>query len=872
MENDRAFAEILNECLDAIESGRSSVQDCQADYPQHAAVLGDLLRLSGEVRAVSLPAPTSEMLAAGEQQLLQAVRSKAAPGYGQQGKPSAIKHAIASVKSRVRTWPRWVLPAAALSGGVAVLFACVLLALLGGGLAWRAMRGTGATPGSPPVVVSKDDRPLSPLPSPTAAARVSQVSPLPSPTVAPPVTQDVPPQPSPTAPLAAEAPPQDDHTIYLPLAVRPLPAHLAQLRSVRGLVEVRGDDGRWSLASDGQTVKAGRQLHTGALSSVDIVFYDGSTATLGPNTMLSIDALGQAPEDRSRVVKLTQWIGETDHDVAPSLGSYQVRTPSGKGEAKGTSFHVSVTAAQLTRFRVDEGAVVVTHLNVTVVVVAGQVTTIGASRPPSKPFFRVTGEGEVEAIGTTWQIAGQRFQTHDDTILVGNPQVGDWVSVDGHLIADGTRVAERIVLLRRAPENRFALTGEVEATGIVSWTVAGQTIAINAATAIDEGIEIGDRVRVEGRIHDGGTLLAESITLIAPMGVPFSFVGVVQEIADAAWTVSGISITVDIETVIADDLVVGDVVRVRGVSLEPDGGAWLAHSIKRLARPKQEFEFVGLVESIDPWQVSGIALETRMWTEISGKMAFGDRVKVEGWILAGGTWLAEEIKLVDEDDDEHEGLSFEFVGVVEDIEPWIVSGISLTVNYRTEIVSEITRGDRVVVEGRILRGGEWLATEIKWVDRRAGRGCMQFASLVVRVGASQVVLQNGATLPVGGIVQVEGEIAVHSVIAFQLCVDDDGEMTVIHVVVLYQMEPPIVVRPSPPPSYRPPSSDRDRDDDDRDRGDDDDDRDDGEGGKRRVTICHHHQGESGGRETMVVEWTAWINEHSRHGDTLGPCK
>lgn len=39
-----------------------------------------------------------------------------------------------------------------------------------------------------------------------------------------------------------------------------------------------------------------------------------------------------------------------------------------------------------------------------------------------------------------------------------------------------------------------------------------------------------------------------------------------------------------------------------------------------------------------------------------------------------------------------------------------------------------------------------------------------------------------------------------------------------------------------------------------------------------VVICHHAQGESGERETMVIEWSAWVNEHSRHGDTLGPCQ
>jgi len=774
--------------------------------------------------------------------------------------------------------------------------------------------------------------------------------------------------------------------VFLPLGSKPLPPHLAMLEAIQGVVTVQGVDGTWSLARDRQTIGAGIRVRTGALSRVEVSFYDGSTAYLGPDTEVSIGALGEDPEDQSRIVELTQWVGETDHDVAPSYGTnarYEVHTPSGTGEAKGTFFHVSVTLAQVVHFRVDEGAVAVTHLDVTVIVVAGQLTTITVDEPPTKPVFRVTGEGKVEATGTTWRIAGQDFQTDHSTVIVGNPQVGDWVHVEGHLLADGTRVADWIVLLRRAPANRFTIVGEVQATGTVTWTVAGQEIAVDDATEIDEGIQIGDRVRVEGviRDHDGAVLLAETIARIDEQGLPFSFVGVVEDITEAHWLVSGISVTVDSETVIDQDLAVGDVVRVRGVFLDLEGGTWLARSIepivqrgprfaftgtvgatgtvtwtvagqeiavddateidegieagdlvrvtgriddsgallaesihlvaeptlsfvlvgtveeisetywtvsgisvtvdaetviddglgigdvvrvrgrvmadgtwlarsiRRLLSEEHKFEFVGLVESIAPWVVSGIPLETRPWTEIEGEIEVGDRVKVKGRILPDGAWLAEEIELLDA----AKGLSFAFVGTVESIEPWVVSGISLTVNAQTEVVGEIRVGDQVKVEGRILPSGEWLATEIKRIDRRLGRGCMLLTSLVVRVSATQVVLHNGATIPLDTGVHIDGEIQVNSVIVFYVCVDDQGNVTVVSIIVLYHVEPVIIVHPPPP-------------------GDDDDDRDDDEWGKRKVTICHKPQGKSGGGHTIVVAWPGWVNGHSKHGDTLGPCK
>ena len=82
MQDDRVFAEILEKCLEATSTGQASVADCVARYPEHAAPLEEFLVLSDRVRALPLPAPTPEMLAAGERRLLQAVRAK---GPGRRG-------------------------------------------------------------------------------------------------------------------------------------------------------------------------------------------------------------------------------------------------------------------------------------------------------------------------------------------------------------------------------------------------------------------------------------------------------------------------------------------------------------------------------------------------------------------------------------------------------------------------------------------------------------------------------------------------------------------------------------------------------------------------------------------------------------------
>ncbi len=71
---------------------------------------------------------------------------------------------------------------------------------------------------------------------------------------------------------------------------------------------------------------------------------------------------------------------------------------------------------------------------------AGQMTQAMAGRTPESPAFRISGEGEVSQMGATWIIAGQSFQTDNNTVVTGSPQMGDLVHVEGHLTPDGVRL------------------------------------------------------------------------------------------------------------------------------------------------------------------------------------------------------------------------------------------------------------------------------------------------------------------------------------------------------------------------------------------------------------------------------------------------
>jgi hypothetical protein len=718
---------------------------------------------------------------------------------------------------------------------MAVLLLCALVFSARAGLFWLRSRNVG----TPPAVASERTVEAQVTPTRThKSAPTATPTPTPTPTPRAPATSEPTATSSPTAaPTREQAAP-----VLAPLEIPD--AQSLALQDVQGLVEVQESDGDWAtVPPGGRLIQAGVRVRTGALSSVNLAFYDGSAAHLGPDGELSVETL-EAPADGPRAIVLTQWSGESEHNIVPSdheSARYEVKTPSGVGAAKGTRFQVRVIPDQEAHFVVDEGAITVTHVKVTVIVVAGQTSIVPVDGPPSEPVFRVTGEGRVTEIGPQWIIGGHVFETHEATMIVGNPQVGDWVSVGGRLLADGTRVADRIVLLKRAPENRFALQGTVETLGETEWLVAGQVIAVDDETDIQDEIVKGDLVRVEGIILEGGTLLAQRVVLLEETpGLPFRFVGVVQEIGDPSWTISGIPVAVDGDTEIDEALSVGDVVEIEGWIL-PDS-SWLARSIRRWQETEHAFEFTGSVESIAPWVVSGIAFEIQEWTEVDAGIELGDMVRVQGYIQQDGTWIATEIRLLDDD------LSYVYlIGRVESVDPvWIISGIPFVTDEETEVVGDVGVGTWVRVVAQILPDGQLLIKRIAPLDLRWRGGCMLITAVVVRVEPGQIVLGNGDTIPLDPGISIEGELEAYSVVLILVCVDEDGTPIIVSIIVIYVLEPPPVVPTvvAPTPAPKPPKE-----------GD--------------VTICHKPG--TPAEQTKTVPRSA-LQGHLEHGDHLGPCR
>ncbi len=606
------------------------------------------------------------------------------------------------------------------------------------------------------------------------------------------------------------------YQLFLPTTVLGLQvnAETAVLQVVHGLVEQQAADGSWTILPQQTTLTAGQRIRTGPLSLATLTFYDGSQAALSANSELSIDQLNaQRPEEGLRTVVMTQFVGESDHNVqfrGDGGSRYEVNTPAGSGLARGTQFKVVVTPGLLAQFIVSEGRVDVTGLNQVVDVVAGQVTAVLAGSPPQAPAFRIFGEGEVGQIGAVWTIGGQTFQTTNQTIIVGNPQVGDLVRVEGRLLDDGSRQADRIVLQRRAVANRFTLTGEVNEMNPTVWTVAGQTLLVDAQTRIDQGIAVGDAVQVAGAIVAGGALRAERIErLDGQPGQPFRFTGLVEIKSSDLWTISGVAIALDANTVQDDDLAVGDLVMVDGRILP--NGTWLARRIMRAAEELPEFTFTGRVQSIEPWRVAGLTFETREWTAVEPGISQGDRVRVRGVILTDGTWVASSIERLnrsggDDDDDADDGRGDDdyntivLVGVVSSIDPWIVNGLQLFLTDDSRLQGNIRLGELVQVRIRLAGNGMWQVVAIRPLTPRFGLGCFVINTTFLGLQSNQLLLQHWPALSLDDDDDDFADLLgtrINSVVAFPLCIAFDGTIVITgRIIVIYQ--PIVIVVPQPP--------------------------------------------------------------------------
>jgi len=120
-----------------------------------------------------------------------------------------------------------------------------------------------------------------------------------------------------------------------------------------------------------------------------------------------------------------------------------------------------------------------------------------------------------------------------------------------------------------AGASTFELVGSLQSMD--PWKVAGTTLETNETTQIQDGLQVGDLVRVKGTVLEGGKWVAYSIERAEEQTNPnptLVFIGKVTSIDP--WVVNGITLNVTADTVITGNITVGMLVRVE-ILLSEDG-------------------------------------------------------------------------------------------------------------------------------------------------------------------------------------------------------------------------------------------------------------------------------------------------------------
>lgn len=208
------------------------------------------------------------------------------------------------------------------------------------------------------------------------------------------------------------------------------------------------------------------------------------------------------------------------------------------------------------------------------------------------------GTGAGAGPGTSTPNADAVLIHLEDGVVKVQDDNGDWTPVAG--------------------DSAFDVTAPLESMD--PWKVAGTTLETNDSTQIEEGLQVGDMVRVRGTILENGTWLANSIERADEQIDPIIIlIGRVDSVDP--WVVNGIQLNVTADTDIQGTITPGMFVRVE-ILLSPDG-TWEVLSIAPLGEFEENPDCGTVVATVV--NVDGNKIQLSGWPIIT----LGEDIKIE---------------------------------------------------------------------------------------------------------------------------------------------------------------------------------------------------------------------------------------------------
>jgi len=123
--------------------------------------------------------------------------------------------------------------------------------------------------------------------------------------------------------------------------------------------------------------------------------------------------------------------------------------------------------------------------------------------------------------------------------------------------------------------------------------------------------------------------------------------------------------------------------------------------------------------------------------------------------------------------------TFELVGELKSMNPWVVAGTTLETNEITQIEDGLQVGDLVHVKGTVLEGGKWVAYSIERAEEQTNPS--PTIVFIGKVTSTDPWVVNGITLHVTADTVITGTITIGMLVRVEVLLLEDGTWEVISI-------------------------------------------------------------------------------------------
>jgi hypothetical protein len=123
------------------------------------------------------------------------------------------------------------------------------------------------------------------------------------------------------------------------------------------------------------------------------------------------------------------------------------------------------------------------------------------------------------------------------------------------------------------------------------------------------------------------------------------------------------------------------------------------------------------------------------------------------------------------------GATFELVGALESMDPWVVAGTTLETRDTTQIAEGLAVGDLVRVRGVILEDETWVAYSIELADTQTD----PIIILIGTVDSMDPWVVNGISLNVTADTDIQGDITIGMIVRVEILLAADGTWEVLSI-------------------------------------------------------------------------------------------